>query len=57
MSKSALTTIATTVSPQRLALITIPAACEYLNISKSGFYERVLPHLEIVQLLSNKPLI
>lgn len=57
MSSSAPTTIATAVAPLRPALITIPAACEYLNISKSSFYEHVLPHLEIVHLLVNKPLI
>ena len=56
-SSSAPTTIATTVAPLRPALITIPAACAYLNVSKSTFYERVLPNLEIVHLLSNKPLI
>jgi hypothetical protein len=38
-------------------LITIPAACAYSNVSKSSFYEHVLPHLEIVHLLLNKPLI
>jgi hypothetical protein len=37
--------------------MTIPAACAYLNVSKSTFYDRVLPNLEIVHLLSNKPLI
>jgi hypothetical protein len=54
---SAPTTIATTVAPLRPALMTIQAACAYLNVSKSTFYERVLPNLEIVHLLSNKPLI
>jgi hypothetical protein len=57
MLSSALTTIATAVAPLRPALITIPAACEYLNISKSSFYEHVLPHLVIVHLLLSKPLI
>jgi hypothetical protein len=57
MSKSVPTTIATAVPALRPALITIPAACQYLNISKSSFYDHVLPHLEIVHLLSNKPLI
>jgi hypothetical protein len=57
ISSSPPTTIATTVAPLRPALITIPAACAYLNVSKSTFYERVLPNLEIVHLLSNKPLI
>lgn len=56
-SSSAPTTIATAVAPLRPALITIPAACAYLNVSKSTFYDRVLPNLEIVHLLSNKPLI
>ena len=57
ISSSPPTTIATTVAPLRPALVTIPAACAYLNVSKSTFYERVLPNLEIVHLLSNKPLI
>ena len=57
MSSSAPSTISTTVAPLRPALITIPAACQYLGISKSSFYEHMLPHLEIVHLLSNKPLI
>jgi hypothetical protein len=57
ISSSPPTTIATTVAPLRPALVTIPAACAYLNISKSTFYDRVLPNLEIVHLLSNKPLI
>jgi hypothetical protein len=57
MSSSAPTTIATTIAPLRPALVTIPAACAYLNISKSSFYERVLPNLEMVHLLVNKPLI
>jgi hypothetical protein len=57
MSSSAPTTIATTVAPVRPALMTIQAACAYLNVSKSTFYDRVLPNLEIVHLLSNKPLI
>ncbi len=50
-------TIATTVAPLRPALVTIQAACAYLNVSKSTFYNRVLPSLEVVHLLSNKPLI
>jgi hypothetical protein len=57
ISSSPATTIATTVAPLRPALITIPAACAYLNVSKSTFYDRVLPNLEVVRLLSNKPLI
>ncbi len=57
ISSSPPTTIATTVAPLRPALVTIPAACAYLNVSKSTFYERVLPNLEIVHLLSSKPLI
>lgn len=57
ISSSPPTTIATTVAPLRPALITIPAACAYLNVSKSTFYDRVLPNLEIVHLLTNKPLI
>jgi hypothetical protein len=54
---SAPITIGTTVAPLRPALVTIPAACAYLNISKSSFYDHILPHLGIVHLLSNKPLI
>lgn len=57
ISSSPPTTIATTVAPLRPALITIQAACAYLNVSKSSFYDRVLPNLEIVQLLSSKPLL
>jgi hypothetical protein len=57
MSSSAPNTIAAAVAPLRPALITIPAACQYLGISKSSFYEHLLPYLEVVHLLSNKPLI
>jgi hypothetical protein len=37
ISSSPPTTIATTVAPLRPALVTIPAACAYLNVSKSTF--------------------